>query len=455
MDYVLTFSDLREQAGKIRLVDNRLDKSSIVGLEVRDRDLQSRQIAGMPSEIADLVDLAIAIYTSDRLCYRPAKSRVCYLHVELPLRNPRVFASRVSDQLEELLYWSTGDHWTFEFVKRKAASRPAERQTSLPFPAERMEVSLWSGGVDAFAGACNRMLEKRTDRPFALFGTGGNDFIFGVQRRVKHALVEHFPDRDVALYQLPFRLSGSGEISKNSKMRARGMCFLMLGAACAQLLGSNILNVYENGVGAINLPYRASQIGIAHARSVHPLTLSRISSLVSSICEESFSVQNPFVLNTKAQMCRSLKEYGCADVIGQTVSCDGLHRQKPLQCGYCSSCLLRRQSLEAADINDPTEYVITEGHVANENVDLHFKAMLEQVRTLTRLKRNTNSGSFSSKWIRFASQYPILDEVADNISKSFDMAEKEARRKIIAMYERYVSEWLRTESQIGNTLVKA
>jgi hypothetical protein len=127
--------------------------------------------------------------------------------------------------------------------------------------------------------------------------------------------------------------------------------FTLLGSACAYLMGQKVLNLYENGIGAINLPYRKSAIGLDHTRSVHPLTLLSVSNLVSELIGEKFTIRNPFLFRTKAEMCQQLAEDERYDLPALTVSCDSPHRKQPIQCGYCSSCILRKQALAASGID--------------------------------------------------------------------------------------------------------
>ena len=88
----------------------------------------------------------------------------------------------------------------------------------------------------------------------------------------------------------------------------------MLGAACAYLMGQKVLYLYENGIGAINLPYRESAVGLDHSRSVHPLTLLMVSDVISELLGQEFEVKNPFLFWTKAEMCKALATYGREDL---------------------------------------------------------------------------------------------------------------------------------------------
>jgi hypothetical protein len=50
----------------------------------------------------------------------------------------------------------------------------------------------------------------------------------------------------------------------NDLFRARGLVFKLLGAVCAYLEKQQALYIYENGFGAINLPYRLSEKNMLH-----------------------------------------------------------------------------------------------------------------------------------------------------------------------------------------------
>jgi len=76
---------------------------------------------------------------------------------------------------------------------------------------------------------------------------------------------------------------------------------MLLGAVCALLADQQLLHIYENGVGAINLPFRASEVGLDHTRAVHPISLFEMSDTVSRITQASFRFVNPFVYSTKAK----------------------------------------------------------------------------------------------------------------------------------------------------------
>jgi hypothetical protein len=216
---------------------------------------------------------------------------------------------------------------------------------------------------------------------------------------------------------------------------------------CAYLEGQNILHIYENGVGAINLPYPGG-VGLDHSRAVHPLSLARMSKLVSLWLGESFHFVNPFLFWTKAQMCEVFTRNETMDLVFQTITCDGRFRQEgqPPQCGFCSSCLLRRQSLAVQGIEDKTEYVITHGREPEANPTLHLRAMLCQVETLRSVLRSEQA------WFSLSSKYPELGKIVNRVTQHATESQR-IEENLLQLYKRYVDEWEKVSSVIGKGLI--
>ena len=301
-DYSLDFQPVLNSNGSVQFFDHSQNKKLTIGINVDDIEFKYRVKAEFPPIVADLIDIAVAIYTSDRLAPQSLTEKQRRFHVILPVRHPELLNTEpFLTKLDDLLKWTTDSEWVFDFQKRIAPERLVEHQ-SLPLAPQGCEVTLWSGGLDALAGLYTRLLmypEKR----FILFGTGSNNSVYARQKRVYEEIQSIFPGR-CHLFRLPIRFDDSSEQPKNKLSRARGVVFTLLGSACAYLMGEKVLCLYENGIGAINLPYRESAVGLDHSRSVHPLTLLMVSDLVSELLGEKFQVKNPSLcfLNMQAQV---------------------------------------------------------------------------------------------------------------------------------------------------------
>lgn len=446
-DYTLHFDSILNSNGKVRFIDHSSGKESTIGITVDDQDFKYRVWQEFPSIIADLIDLAVAIQASDRLVLQHLHQEQRHIFVVLPVRHPELLNTSIFHaKLENLLEWTTGSRWSFDFQKRTTLDRTIEKQQILPIVPEGCEVALWSGGLDALAGLYTRLQASDTE-PFMLFGTGSNHNTHDLQQKVFKALNPYFPNR-LNLCRVPIHFSDSKQHRKNKISRARGVVFTLLGSACAYLMGQKELFVYENGIGAINLPYRKSAVGLDHTRSVHPLTLIMVSDVVSELLGQEFRIKNPFLFWTKAQMCKVLAEDDRNNLVSLTVSCDSPHRKKQIfQCGYCSSCLLRRQAIAASNMNDQTRYVVLHGEKPAGDPSLYLQNMLEQVTMLKKLLNNSTNPNL--QWQNLTERFLELEDIVDQSSESENLLPFQMQQRLIQLYQTYLSEWDAVEPQIS------
>lgn len=446
-DYTLHFEPVLNTKGSVRFIDHSQGKELTVGINVDDKAFGYRVQAEFPAIVADLVDLAVAIHASDRLAPHNLREKKRRLFVVLPVRHPELLSAEpFRTKLEDLLEWATGSEWVFDFQTRVAPERFVKEQlVFLSIVPQGCEVALWSGGLDALAGLYTR-LRIYQEKSFVIFGTGSNNHVYHRQGEVAKKVQSIFRDR-CHLFRVPIRFHDSGMHHKNKLSRSRGVVFTLLGAACAYLMGQRVLCVYENGIGAINLPYRASAVGLDHSRSVHPLTLLMVSDVVSELLGEEFRVKNPFLFWTKAKMCKKLAEEGRNDLPSLTMSCDSPHRQQPIQCGYCSSCLLRRQALAANHLEDRTRYVVFHGERPPKQSSLHLDHMLAQVNTVRSLLNV--SDEMDIQWEALTREFPVLDDIVDRGAGAESLQPADMRSHLIQLYRSYVSEWDTVKSHIS------
>ena len=452
MDYTYLFDPLTEMPARVRVIDQHVREQYALQVAVDDHQLLLKTHRMMPAEIADLVDVAVMVYVADRLSIRQADMPCC-IHSILPVRHPEVLGrSPVVERLQDVLFWYTGDHWSFEFTLRTVHGRSAEVQMCLPItdPVQPVKVALWSGGLDSLAGLYNQLVAEPITK-YTLLGTGANTLIYSIQQRIAEAVGKQFHNR-TKLVQVPYHLLESKDVAKSSSQRSRGFVFLLIGAACAYLEGQHTVYIYENGIGAINLPFRESEVGLDHSRSVHPLSLLHMSNLVSQLLGRPFTFENPFLFWTKAQMCAILAQRNALDLIFLTITCDRLHREQPMQCGCCSSCLLRRQALAVLGIEDQTPYIVTAAHSDDRARGLshsnHLRAMLSQVNSL-RFRLNA-----VDPWRSLSKQYVILQEIVDQGARQEGITRAVMVERLLQCYSCYVHEWESVQHIIGQGLLE-
>jgi hypothetical protein len=139
-------------------------------------------------------------------------------------------------------------------------------------------------------------------------------------------------------------------------------------------------------------------------------------------------------------MVESMVKTNGYDLISLSSSCDRVHRLDKgiTQCGVCTSCLLRRQSLSALGVNDLTDYDYK--HIDKNNPPI--RAMQYQVNRIRNLLLQPDP------WVSLSRDYHELDEIVDQISLQTKQEAAQLRIRIIKLYSNYVDEWQLFEENI-------
>jgi hypothetical protein len=397
-----------------------LDGSSVV----------SRLAKQLPPHAADLIEIAAMTYAADRLARRKADRYAAdgsgwdrQLSLQIPVRCPDLWADVVGE-LTELLEWLTHDDWALTFCQLDPGAGSLDHSQGFLFDLvpDGSPAALFSGGLDSALGLA-RDLELD---PVAL-SVYTNPRMLAAQRKVFSRICG---DRSRCLH-LQYRVSLHQADCENSQ-RTRGLLFLAAGIGTVWGLGQDHLRVYENGIGAINLPYLRSQHGPQATRSMHPHTLWLAERLASKVSGRPFRIDAPFLLSTKAEAVRSVPQISTA-TIAATVSCDAGFATRVAgasQCGTCTSCLLRRQSLLAAgrfDADAATSY-----RTRNPRDSEGLMAMTWQ------LDRFASALADRSPWHGIVSEFPpVLD------------TSPVAPAEVVRLYRAYVGEWEAVGPEFG------
>jgi hypothetical protein len=245
---------------------------------------------------------------------------------------------------------------------------------------------------------------------------------------------------------LPLRLGQDrrGYDQNERSQRTRGFCFSVCGVVAALMAGGDELTIFENGIGSLNLPISAAQLGAQSTRSTHPVALSKLEQFLHVLLGGEFRLRLPFLFSTKGEMCRRLLGSRFADLGLETVSCDGFPPRLPgpVQCGTCTSCLLRRQALWVGGFfgdREPGRYrrdVVTDPSAIAAGNLAPLCDTLTQVSTLERASLST------TPWINLAIDFPDLAEVRDVVSEWLSpVARKEIEERLTTLYATYCREW--------------
>lgn len=318
-------------------------------------ELTARQI--------DLIRIATAVHVADGWVRR--------LAVQNGLRCPSLevevldvsFWSR-PDTLSRLKgcvdFLSGGDDWSFRFVPSKVSRH--DRRVSLFRGTDRSAlVSLYSGGLDSAAGLAARLAAEpgRVVVPVTVrhqmqkAKLVADHFRMLVRRRLT-TRNDLMPFQAGAFVRNGRIKSEFGVRLREITHRCRPMLFMAVAGLVADSLTAPVVEVFESGVGSINLPLVSGPADFRTTRSTHPHFLRLISALVSHVNDSAIEYVLPFADRTKAEMAGRLRELGLEELARKSVSCilHPLLRKGWQQCGHCPACVYRRQALIIAGIEE-------------------------------------------------------------------------------------------------------
>jgi hypothetical protein len=400
-------------------------------------------------ELADLAEVAVSVYFADRFAPRrhPEHPDSCVIQrrrirMSVCVRNPKLWNGEPRDVIHELLWFLTGDEWEVNF-KAQNDSVQGEQQFLLDFVLPKpARVMLFSGGLDSYAGAIHQ-LEDNEHFHVLVSGSTHNRMAAGQRLQVGGLLNRNQGQGEhvVVPYGLPQKLDG---LHLESSQRTRGFVHLSFGAIGARHLDAADLFVYENGVGALNLPFDATQAGAEVSRAVHPKTLLLVEELMTAVGHQSFVIRTPFQFITKAEALIHSRTPQSVQGIRETFSCDRFpnYRERTRQCGVCSSCVLRRLSLEAAGLNHVEAAGDYSHDITSGDCVLKPSAAFILEKFDAQAHRLSRAFAAENPWQRLIHLYPELREVEYLLTRR-GHASSDVQSGLGELYRNHVSQWQR------------
>lgn len=309
----------------------------------------------------DFLRLAVGVYLVDRTARRGSLGWKRDLALEVPVGDAAAWDRR-GPAVEALLDFLTGDTWTLAF--RTHAGSPITRAQA-EHRSEHTVVSLFSGGMDSFAGAV-RAVRETGARPW-LVGHWNWSATRSSQSHALRAL------ESLTGIEVPF---GAARVSRGAiapdgtrfgteaSSRSRSLLFLAIAAAAATGTRATTVQVPENGWVSLNVPLDGSRRSSLTTRTTHPGLLAELSGLAGDL-GIGVTFENPWSLATKGDLVRQVADwYGvpaASDAFAATDSCakSGMRfygLPPATHCGVCYACLVRRAAFIAAGVPDQTPY---------------------------------------------------------------------------------------------------
>ena len=314
----------------------------------------------------DLIAIATGIYAIDRVCKRKIS-----LHNECGVRTHRIIFEvsdfdfwmhpDIHEQLTEILCFLTGETWLLNFAKRNEPHQTSSAQRLLdlkePLPTR---VALFSGGLDSAAGLANRLISN--DQTYMLLTVGHHvairskcrDQVEMLRRLLRTPMLHH------ASFIVRFDGGVAGKMKfQETSQRARGFLFCAAAAILADACGIEDIELFENGVGAINLPLTEGGMtdGLS-TRGAHPGLLEKLGRFVSAVLGRPLRFSLPFLYQTKGEMIRSLADQAFVpEWLQLSRSCihTSLRVSGKRHCGQCPACIERRQAFHAGGISESSK----------------------------------------------------------------------------------------------------
>ncbi|GAB3979527.1 hypothetical protein GCM10029978_075140 [Actinoallomurus acanthiterrae] len=391
----------------------------------------------LPPVAADLMEIATAVYSADRLTARARRDPYGLgwarrLRLYIAVRDPGRWTV-LQERLSGLLNWLTDDEWAFEFDRARWPESPLDEPQDFLFNTvpDRAVAVLFSGGLDSTAGLA-RDIALAPDTTYIPVSVSTNSRMASCQETVLSLL------RAPQLRPCRYRLHLGRGRSVETTQRTRGFLFLSAGIATALAAGLQRLRVYENGIGAINLPLIEGQHGSQATRAVHPRTLELMADLVSAASDSRFRTELPYLWSTKAEVVKQAPD-SADEACARSISCDtgfasriaGAH-----PCGACTSCVLRRQAVAAAGRDQLDAGLSYRSNTEFEDMPEGWAAWLWQVMRLGR------SLVAADPWSSLAGEFPqVLDVPAADTEPG--------RAALLDLYGRYYSEWQAVGADLG------
>jgi 7-cyano-7-deazaguanine synthase in queuosine biosynthesis len=309
-------------------------------LIVRPEALGQYCMKPLDPRIYDLVLTAGAVAFADRVV--PRRIGICWrreLEVVVPTSEPDFWRQAIAIRgLTETLELLTGDVWNFHFTRTNRKPK-VDPQARFALRGGSAVVIPFSDGLDSFAAA--RLMSARAPNVTLI--------------RVTTGASKKTPGKQQYRVSIPFSPRGNHVRLRETSYRSRGFVFGVMAGIAANLLEADRVIVPESGQGSLG-PWLNPVGNEAPDVRMHPFFTARLSGFLKTVFDRRIEYEHPHLWKTKGETLRELKDIGRENDWWTTKSCPRGRKVcmngKRIQCGVCASCLLRRQSLLAAALDE-------------------------------------------------------------------------------------------------------
>lgn len=414
-------------------------------ITLRIEDVHRKMFQPVPALFNDLLEVATYVYSADQIIRRGADDVDTFgdgwrrdLHFVVPVRNPDFWNSpQVRDVLCSTLGFLSDDQYQFDFVK---LDQEHPFQEYLGFDDTQQvyrkpeQVVMFSGGLDSLAGAIDEVVNQK--RRVILVTHKATSKLNKRHRTLEQMLAEKAGEN--APPRISVRVHKIKELNHEYTQRSRSFLYVSIGATIAQMLGLRSVRFYENGVISLNLPVCAQVVGGRATRTTHPRVMKGFQDIISLVAGEPFTVENPYIWKTKADVVKVITDAGCHDLIKHSMTCTHTWEMtnQHTHCGGCSQCIDRRFAVLAAkaDHLDPVEHykfdVFTQSRDAQDQ-----KKNVDKIMAAAYLER-ANQVKGLGDVAQFVSSYPDVGRVFKFLGGDTG----QAAQRVFDLYKRHANE---------------
>lgn len=420
-------------------------------ITLRIEDVHSKLFSSVPSRFHDLLEIATYVYSADQVIRRGADDVDTFgdgwrrdLHFVVPVRDPDFWSSaQVQDTLCSTLGFLSDDQYRFDFVK---LDQEHPFQQYLQFDDTQQvygkpeQVVMFSGGLDSLAGAIDEVVNQK--RRVLLVTHKSTSKLNKRHRTLEQMLAEKAGDN--VPHRISVRVHKAKELNHEYTQRSRSFLYVSIGATIARMLNLKSVRFYENGVISLNLPVCAQVVGGRATRTTCTRRVMKgFQDLLSLVAGEPFTVENPYIWKTKADVVKIITDAGCHDLIKHSMTCTHTWEMtnQHTHCGGCSQCIDRRFAILAAkaDQHDPVEHykvdVFTQSRDKGED-KIMAAAYLERANQVKNLTDVT----------QFVSSYPDVGRVLKYLNYS---SAGQAAQRVFDLYKRHADEVTGALDELG------
>ncbi len=309
------------------------------------------QMDSLTSLESDLLLIASSVFAADRATQRGEREDIArHVKLSIPIVNIGKLLPLVP-HIEGMLRTLSNDSWELEF--RQIAGKP-EVEEQMPLMRQGKTL-LFSGGLDSLAAAIEFGSEGLTLVSHKTHNTRTDK----TQRDLAGVLQNTSDLPPFLQFFVSSRDGGPTDLKHavENTQRTRSFLFLTLGALVARRVGNEeIVYLAENGQMAIHLPLTTARIGAFSTHTAHPDFLTKMSDFLKLVLNVPFTVTNPYVHKTKAEVVKVIVER-FPNTLFVANSC-WMNARLPkgvTHCGECIPCYIRRIAIEA-HLTDSTAY---------------------------------------------------------------------------------------------------